>query len=166
MITIKYEICESDASRELLISGISFPRTAEFDPLAKIWASVRKRCKEEYGVDVIAAFFHDDTEKKVLCKFFLNYCDCDVTIKTYRKRYRQNFAKIIAKFANVLSLFIANINNGYSEYYKLWEKGEDISKYNECLNQFLKTAGFRTEEDEKAAKERSKRLEQAKKTIK
>ena len=113
-------------------------------------------------MDVIAAFFHDDTEKKVLCKFFLNYCDCDVTIKTYRKKYRKNFTKIIAKFANVVTLFIANTNNSYAEYCNLWKKGEDISKYNECLNEFLKSAGLRTDEDEKMAAEKAERLKAAK----
>ena len=165
VIKIEYEVHENDSNRELIITGINFPRTAGFDPLAKIWASVRKRCKEEYGVDVIAVFFYDDVGHKVLCKFYLNYGECDVTIKTYRKRYRRNFAKIIAKFANVVALFMANMNNSYTKYYELWEKGEDISEYNECLNQFLKSAGLRTPSDERLSAERSEKLEQAKKTV-
>ena len=165
-MNISYELCDHDSSRELIINGINLPRTADFDPLAKIWASVRKRCKEEYGVDVVAVFFYDDVENKVLCKFYLNFCECDVTVKTYRKRYRKFFPKIIAKFANVVTLFVANMSNGYSNYYELWEKGEGIGKYNECLNDFLKTAGLRTIGDEKAAAEKSEKLKRARQSIK
>ena len=165
-MNISYELCDHDSSRELIINGVTIPRTADFDPLAKIWASVRKRCKEEFGVDVIAVFFYDDMENKVLCKFYLNYCECDVTVKTYRKRYKKAFPKIVAKFANVVTLFMSNMNNSYASYYELAKNGEDISKYNECLNQFLKAAGLRTINDEKAAAERSEKLNQAKKTVK
>lgn len=156
---MKYEISRDDGSRELIITGINLPRNKDFDPLAKIWASVRKRCKEEYGVDVIAVFFAN--EDSILCKFYLNYCDIQVSQKTYRSKFRRNFPKIVAKFANVLTLFAANIHNGYSEYAELWQNNEGISKYNECLNSFLKSAGLRTADDEKNSTEKAEKLKKA-----
>lgn len=161
-----YEVCDNENSRELVFSGIDLPHTADFDPLAKIWSSLRKRCKESYHVDIIATFFYDDVKHKVLVKFYLNYCECDVSIKTYRKRFRRNYPAIVARFANVVMLFMSNVKNGYADYYSLWEKGEGIQEYNKCLNLFLETAGLRTENDKNRAAEKNARFTEALKSTK
>ena len=78
----------------LLISGLDLPRSDKFDPLSKIWSSIRKRVMEQYGVDVVGLFLYDDFEKTVSCSFCLNYGLVEageVDKELYTQRFDQTF---------------------------------------------------------------------------
>ena len=155
----------------LIISGLIFPENKAFDPMAKIWSSVRKRICERYGVDSTGIFFYEPTHGIINCNFCLNY----VKIKNegesylYRAKFQETFDYQMLLFEEVLDAFMMDFQYGYYPYCQYVEshqdeKQEEIIKF--CNNQFdtfLKNHGIKTKKDETEKAKRKAKLEDLKK---
>lgn len=143
----------SDSMGVIVIENIDFPHQY-FDPLAKLWATVRKEARRKYKVDVAGAFSYDDIANKITCNFFLNYSIIEFSTTTqeeYREKFEACFSKIADGFEAVIRLFIED--GAYDEYIDLVNKanGLNVSKSNlithgdfdRLFNVFLKDLGIR-----------------------
>lgn len=144
------------------IGGIDFPSHKEFDPLAKIWSSLRKRIIEKYGVDSVGNFQYSGPSTDIIfCDFYLNYGiqqARDMGDDEYAKKYEETFHEQMEMFKDVIEKFLAEPEYGYDVYMKLTsEEGVLDDEYNILFNTFLRKIGVRTEEDEKRAKKRLKK---------
>lgn len=139
----------SDSMGVITINDIYFPHKY-FDPLAKLWATVRKQARKKYKVDIAGAFSYDDIAQKITCNFFLNYGILefsDTTVEEYRARFESSFDKIADGFEAVIRLFIED--GGYAEYLELTNRAAlDHSSvthgdFDRLFNIFLKDLGIR-----------------------
>ncbi len=133
----------------VIMENILLPRTNDFDPLAKIWASIRKRIHKEYGVDIVGVFIYDDAQEKISCNFFLNCCVAKAKKdpEGYQKTFEANFEEIMNLFHGSIIYFMATKTNGYDDYYELWQHGGTKKDFQRIFNGFLKTIHMRTSTD-------------------
>jgi len=107
-----------------------------FDPLAKIWAAIRKEAYRDHKVDIAGSFFYDDIKNDVSCNFYLNYSVLAFTAITgeeYQKMFKSSFGIIAKDFISAIDLFIED-RTFNDEYIKLTEKAS-------CLFQKLLELG-------------------------
>ena len=139
----------SDSMGVIIIDDIHFPHQY-FDPLAKLWATVRKQARKKYKVDIAGAFSYDDIAQKITCNFFLNYGILefsDTTVEEYRAKFESSFDKIADGFEAVIRLFIED--GGYAEYLELTSRATldhnsvTHGDFDRLFNVFLKDLGIR-----------------------
>lgn len=155
----------------LIISGLIFPENRAFDPMAKIWSSVRKRICERYDIDSTGIFFYEPSHGIVNCNFCLNY----VKVKNeeeaclYRAKFQETFGYQMLLFEEVLDAFMLDFQYGYYPYCQYIEshqneKPEAISKFcNQLFDTFLINNGVKTKKDETKKAKRKAKLENLKK---
>lgn len=139
----------SDSMGLIVIEDIFFPHQF-FDPLAKLWATIRKEARKKYKVDIAGAFSYDDVARKITCNFFLNYSIIEfsnTTPEEYRNKFETSFSKIADGFEAVIRLFVED--GAYAEYLELTSRAAlDHSSvthgdFDRLFNIFLKDLGIR-----------------------
>ena len=143
----------------LLINGLVLPRTNSFDPLVKIWTSVRKRIFEKAGLDVVGIFAHDVEQELIVCSFYLVYGDEVIDIEDHTRKFEKSFHKQMALFEDTLLKFLES-DVGYETYVKVLEADTEAIFAN-VLNEFLKSIGSRTKADERRSREKDARIAEA-----
>ena len=144
------ENCENSIGA-LVIDGLVLPRANSFDPLAKIWSSVRKRILEQFGVDSAALFIYDDEKEVISCSFCLNFSVPETSgldQKSYIEKFEDTFSAQMGMFEDVIEFFLLD-EFGYEEYLKLLKKGADKEQLNNLFNRFMLSINVRTPKDEK-----------------
>ena len=143
----------------LLISGLRIQH-GRHDPLGKIWASVRKRIREKYHVDVVGLFTYDDAKKVVSCSFCLNYCIAEtkgVEEKIYTARFLDTFGHQMTDFEDVIMAFMDDSENGLTAYEELVKTGATNRQLDQFLNKFLCSTGTRTQSEQRHSERRHKK---------
>ncbi len=163
----------SNGFGNLIIQGLVFPDNPDFDPLGKIWSSLKKRIDERYHVNVTGIFFYDPDVELISCNFCLNYAPLEknqLDIEDYIQRYHDTFSTQMTLFENTIHSFILDTENGYLPYLRCIESIKDIEDGEErreifdlLFDNFLKSCGIKTEADDKKKKKKKSKLEQAKK---
>jgi len=146
----QYEVKDYFASG--IITGLPLPENEDFNPLEKIWSSVKKRINEKYGVSTTAIFVI--TEDAISCSFLLNCAGCDddsAEHKNYNKKFKETFHLQMMVFEEAITTFLTDIDNGYVAYCDYVENCGKISKRTceSMFDTFLKSSGYKTEKDEK-----------------
>ena len=139
----------SDSMGLIVIEDIFFPHQF-FDPLAKLWATIRKEARKKYKEDIADAFTYYDVARKITCNFFLNYSIIEfsnTTPEEYRNKFETSFSKIADGFEAVIRLFVED--GAYAEYLELTSRAAlDHSSvthgdFDRLFNIFLKDLGIR-----------------------
>lgn len=151
--SIRYQEKSGKGFGGLIISGLTFPSIKDFDPLAKIWSSVRKRICERWQVDVVGLFVYDEKREIVSCSFCLNYGMLpEENHQTYTQRFEDTFQMQMLLFEETLDSFVLDYDFGYESYIKLVRnKNCTPEMCNHFLNSFLKRINIKTEKDERKA---------------
>ena len=133
----------------ITIEGIYLPHQY-FDPLAKLWATVRKEVRKKFKVDVAGAFFYDDVQEVISCNFYLNYSIIefkDISDEEYQEQFLLSWDKIADGFEAVINLFVED--DAFNEYVELTEKAASGTNsvahgdFDRLFNIFLKDLGIR-----------------------
>lgn len=160
-----------EGSGNLIIYGLEFPET-DYDPLGKIWSSVRKRLYEIFNVSVVGCFFYK--ENFISCTFHLNSApiekedkildaDAEQIKKAYLAKFRETFSRQMLFFEEILDSYILDQENGYFAFCNYVKKTNGKIDHNSCeqmFNRFLKSMNIKTEEDVKQKEERQKELKE------
>ena len=170
MDNITYESKCANGFGSMIIKGLSFPPNPDFDPLGKIWASVRKRIEERWKVSVTGIFFYEQDMSLCSCNFCLNFAPVErleISDAEYRDRFEQTFNLQMALFEEVINCFVTN-ENGYNLYLKCLEAAKDITDdeerydwFNMMFNDFLKKINIKTEQDEENKAKRREAIQKA-----
>ena len=134
----------------LVINGLVLPHDT-YDPLGKIWASVKKRLRERYRVDVAGLFTYNDEKKVISCSFCLNYGISEIRgldSKVYTARFESTFDCQMVDFEEVIEAFIES-PNGLSAYKKALKTNPGKRDIDKVINSFLFSVGMRTEKEER-----------------
>lgn len=160
---ITYEEQLREGTGSLVISGLVFPENpSSFDPLGKIWSSVRKRIAETYGVQVTGLFFYQPEREIIIANFLLSTAGMeDIDYNVLEKRFRDTFALQMSLFRDTIETFLLDTTEGYLAYCGYLELTEDSPKKvkEECdkaFNSFLLRIGVKTEKDEKEKAKKAK----------
>ena len=146
-VNLKYEVHSSGDIGSMIIEGIVFPRKTEFDPLGKLWASVRKSVRSEYGIDIVGIFAYDEAKSTVMCSFYLSYSlmkNNHIGPKTYVAIFEDNFSEIAKRFYCLIVFFVAD-KDGYDKYCSLQEKGAKKEDIDRMFNMFLRSINMRND---------------------
>ena len=141
----------------LLINGLVIERPNGFDPLVKIWTSVRKRIFERAKLDVVGIFVHDVKQELIIGSFYLVYGDEVKDTDAHTKKFEESFPRQMALFEQTLLSFL---ETEYEEYLKVVDANIEAS-VGDFINGFLKSVGIRTKEDEIRAKRKDAKIASA-----
>ena len=134
----------------LLIAGLC-PSHSGYNPIGKIWASVRKRIWERYCVDVVGLFTYNSEKEVVMGTFCLNYSvieESGIDRRIYVTRFTDTFQLQMTLFEEALIAF-ADSPNGLTDYEAALVRGANNRQLDQLLNSFLRSINIRTEEDER-----------------
>ena len=135
-------------SYNVLIEGVSLPHLF-FDPLSKLWATLRKEIRKKHKVDVAGTFVYDDIKGVIACNFYLNYSIIEFTPTTeeeYRDMFKASFQHIVDALIAIIDIFVDD--DAYDEYLELTraaQGGKLVShgEFDRIFNLFLKDLGIR-----------------------
>ena len=151
----KYDYLVKDYFGSMVITGLKLPENPVFNPLDKIWSSVKKRIYDQYGVSTIGMFVI--TPEAVSASFLLNCACCDDTAaahKKYNNQFKETFPFQMMMFEEAITAFLTDVELGYAPYCDYIDscgEGEISPKVcDKMLEQFLTSSGYKTEKDEKA----------------
>ncbi|MBR0430962.1 hypothetical protein IJJ05_01570 [Candidatus Saccharibacteria bacterium] len=170
LTTLAYEEhCDERGSGALIIRGIpDIPYDRYFDPLAKIWSTLRRRFWEQYRIDAVACFTYDSGEKLAFCNLYLNYSCIErlqISESHYNRRFQDVFPYLMIQFEETLEAFLTDPENGYEEYLRLFnDSSSSHDDYRETINKFLASIGKRTQKDEKRSAKKAKRAKKTEQT--
>lgn len=141
----------------LIIENLAVRPFKGFDPLAKIWSSVRKRNRECYGVDVAGIFQYMEDQPIIICAFFLNYCGIEeAKIDLHNNCFATTFQRQMIALEEALLAFMKD-DNGFAAYSQLINSPEfSMEKAEQLFDDFLKSVNIKTEEDEVEKRKRRK----------
>lgn len=140
----------------LIINGLVMPRTNSFDPLVKIWTTIRKRIFEKRQLDVVGIFVHDTSQELISCNFYLSYTNVhNDNTDAHTKKFEESFPRQMKIFEETLLRFLED-EDGYDHYTKLLANHTDENNLSDFFNAFLKKAGVRTKGVERHAHARNK----------
>ena len=174
----KYEAQCTIGFGALQIRGFSLPEFSPkdpkkdigFKPMDKLWASVRRYNRKQYGVNVTGLFISDLKDNVVSCSFCLDYGYAamhDIDQKVYEQRFINTFDAQMSTLKETIKKFLLDDENGYVPYLEHLEKGDYSERdYNEMYNRFLKSIGLKKPEDEAKKKEFQKKFDEAYKNAK
>ena len=151
----------------LIINDIDIPCQRGFDPIAKIWSSVRKRNREKFGVDVTGLFIYDEERHVVSCSFYLNFgvLATDAAreeVEAYTLHFSETFSLQMAKFGEALNAFM-DAENGLAAYKNYLENEEFSTKQcDKIFNAFLRSTGLKIKEDDLRKQQKSQRTQRTK----
>ena len=135
----------------IIIHGLILPHD-KFDPLAKIWAMLKRRFRDWRKIDVAGTFIYDNTRSIIACNFYANYAGHE---KQEIPAITESFEKIIPimmkTFEETVIAFIDDEDTGLGQYTKLAALGANSTYYTELFNTFLKSVKLRTEKDDARA---------------
>lgn len=167
-----YEERLREGCGSLLISGLVFPKNKNFDPLAKIWSSVKKRIYEMYEVQVTGIFFYEPEKELILANFIINNAGINghVEPEAHQKKFDDTFALQMSLFRDTLEAFLFDTEDGFLTYCRYLESTEDSPKTieeecNQFFNNFLIKNGIKTQKDEKLKEKKKKLTNQQLKTV-
>lgn len=131
----------------LSIWGVTIPcDKVVYNPLEKIWASVKKKVLEEYGVHISATF---KFTYPIICDFMIDTAYAE-TAKISKPvlcyRFKTAFPLAMSKFEDALEEFFEDTENGFFPFadYCVSTKGKpDREKCEEMLNNFLRNINLR-----------------------
>ena len=145
---------------QLTIWGLKLPYNPRFNPLDKIWSSVRKRIAEEYSIQITGVFRIEPKEKKIIGTFMLNMASVDESnFDVLQFRFRDLFQIMMINFETVLETWTMN-DNGLAAYKSYVEEAgyAELERCNEILDEFLISAGVKTPKDLKEREKKKKEL--------
>ena len=147
---------EHTVTGQVILEDINVQHGA-FDPLAKIWSSVRKRIREEFDVDVTGIFVYVQGDVAI-CRFLANFGLYDHTatkeqLKEYAQRFAVNFERIAAKFYEAVEAFRMS---GYLAKYNSIADDGDFDEMNVLMNRFLREYGFKKNGDNRKPPKKKK----------
>ena len=151
------------------ITNFSIPHQG-FNPMGKLWASVRRENRRKYGVNVTAIFLHDEADDIISCSLCLDYgyqLAKDIDQRVYEQRFIDTFDHQLITLEKTLEAFVDD-ENGYAAYLDHIEKNGGIADEaycNELFNQFLRGIGLKKPEDEEAKKAFRAKLKDARESI-
>lgn len=141
----------------IVANGIAVPSNRKFDPLAKIWSTLRRRILEQYKVDIVGIFASDDERELISANFYLNYAvEGEFGEQTYTGMFEDSFPKWAELFEQTLLAFLES--ETYDKYIELLGSGTtEYEPYRKLFNSWLRGQGLRTKKDDRrsAAKEKS-----------
>ena len=146
----------SDYIATVIVHGLSLPHR-NFDPLVKIWAMLRRRFREWYGVDIVGIFIYDDVKSIIACNFYLNCAEDGQGENKRISTFEKATPIMMQTFEEVLVAFLEN-ENGFARYAKM--AAVETTKQNDyirCLNNFLKEIHLRTDKDDRRTEKEKKR---------
>ena len=152
----KYDYKVQDYVGSMQILGLELPENPVFNPLDKIWSSVRKRIYDCYGVATTAIFVV--TPEAISCSFYLNCAGIKENAQEHKKhnrKFKETFDYQMMLFEEAITTFLSDMENGYIAYCAYLEsckeKGEKISAKTceKMFDTFLTSAGYKTAEDER-----------------
>lgn len=150
----------------LQITGFSLPHNG-FEPMSKLWASVRRHNRRKYGVNVTGIFIYDQADSVISCSFCLDYgfqLANDIDQKVYEQRFMDTYNGQMITLEKTIEAYILDTENGYVPYIKHIEENGGIADEefcNEMFNRFLRNIGLKKPEDEKEKREFQERFEEA-----
>ena len=150
------------------ITNVSMPHEG-FNPMGKLWASIRRENRRKYGVNVTAIFLHDEKDNLISCSLCLDYgyqLAHDIDQRAYEQRFMDTFEGQLMTLEKTLEAFVGDNENGYTAYLDHVEKNGGIADEdycNEMFNRFLRGIGLKKPEDEQAKKEFREKFEEASK---
>lgn len=134
---INFSVRESENAEigVIVITGLTMPRARNYDPLGKLWASLRKRFYEWHDVDSTGIFSYDKEQGIILCNFILNKAtitganqvEYDKNALEKTQRFRQRFRAQIHFFEKMVKRFADDPINGYDNYCRLVEYYDSIT---------------------------------------
>lgn len=149
---------KDECSGELTITGVKIPcNRGRYNPLDKIWASVKKKVLEEHGVHISATFKYNIN--LIVCDFFIDNAygeTAKLSKLVLYQRFERAFPYAIADFEDALEDFFKDEKNGYYAYVKLFESSKGKPDREECeemFNTFLRKINLRNPVDEYSQEE-------------
>lgn len=132
----------------ILIEGLYLPHTF-FDPLGKLWATVKKWARNKYKIDIAGIFVYDNVKGIISCVFQLSYANVEETteaILSHIRKFEDSFPDIAREFKSVIECFAED--GAYEEYLAMAQKKRDglaVSRgeFDRIFNIFLKDLGMR-----------------------
>lgn len=151
-------------------------RTVSFQVFNKIWASVRKRINEQFGIDIFA-WFKPRNNGVTEIHYNLSYANIPngITEEAYRRLFWTTFPEWSLLFENVVQSFVEAEENGLKDYVQFLNNcngsADNIVVVNAMINRFLCGIGIRkqgesdngTPEEIAASRIARKNLERARK---
>lgn len=135
-----------------------------FDPLAKIWSTIRKRILDYWKLSIVGAFTYDETQEVITCTFFpetaaINQLGIKIGTQTYHGMFIDLFREWSSFFERHLEEWLT-AEDGYAAYAAMIDSGElRPEKYRKYFNGYLKSRKLRTRADEvRSAKKRREGL--------
>ena len=142
----------------IIAHNLSLPHDT-YTPLGKIWASVKRKVLEQYGVDVAGIFVYDDELRAVVCSFYLNYAYLKthgIDERIYTERFQDTFAMQATMFEETIEAFLTDPENGVDAYTTLVEFNATSDELDELFHRFLRSINMRTDEDDVNSAKRKK----------
>ena len=143
----------------IIAHNLSLPHST-YTPLGKIWASVKRKVLEQYGVDVTGVFVYDDELRAVACSFCLNYGYLKIhgiDERIYTERFQDTFRLIASTFEDTIEAFLTDPENGAEAYATMVEFGATQDEIDELFNKFLRSINMRNDIDDVNSAKRKRR---------
>ncbi|MBR3254140.1 hypothetical protein IKF88_00175 [Candidatus Saccharibacteria bacterium] len=155
----------------LTINNLKLP-CRDYDPIAKIIVSWRRRIREKYDINAAAYALYNGFDQRIIVKFCLEHSWAEKKgedPRIYAARYNGTFQKQVQDLEDILLAFVDDEENGLAAYKKLYEecftdegKPSAQEDLDDLLNAFLLSIGARTPKEQKRTlKNRAKAKEQA-----
>ena len=123
----------------LIIEGFQINHDG-FDPVAKIWSSIRKVIREKYGIDATGIFTYAEPST-ILCRFYLNFGVKPNNPQLYYAKFKETFSMQMQEFCDALITF-EEVDDGLKEFNKI-AKTAFFEEQDKFLGMFLRKYGFR-----------------------
>lgn len=150
-INLSFSTQCGEETGSIIINGISFPGHKVFNPLAKIWSSVRKQNLKTFSTSVVAdKFTYDDEQRQISCHFQLSFADQEGNEAEHSKLFQNTFEAQVELFIKALLDFVKDEEHGYTRYLVLTQTGADADEIEEMFNEHLASVGLRPKAKTKA----------------
>ena len=147
---ISFDIVEShDGFGKMIIKGLNLPGTKYYSVLGGIWASVKRRIYDKYGVMSAGTFQYDG--ELISCRFYLSVAECEENADEKIASFDNTFSSQMQFFADVIETWLLD-NNGYCQYATYVDEADNPTqkRCKDLVDSWLKTSGLETEADRKA----------------
>ena len=144
---------------QIIIRGLDLPYNPKFNPMDKIWSSLRKRIAEEHDIQ-ITGVFRKDIKGEIVGAFMLNMATIDeCNFEMLQSKFRDLFQIMMVRFESILETWVMN-DNGFAAYKAYVEDAAypESQRCNEILDEFLISIGVKTSKDLKEREKKKKEL--------
>ena len=147
----KHEESHVGGIGKISIEGFIIPKgEINYDVLAKIYSSIRKRWNEEQGLDVVGIFIQT-AEGGTQGSFYLNYgVPKTANIRLLRNKFGETFESLAKRVYEAIDLFLQDEEDGCKWYVGYIQQNN--ASYAVCdkrIERFLKKKGLKKDDDDK-----------------